>query len=81
MIDGLVITFTDVSVSKALEAALRKEEFELRKLADSLPQLVWRSRADGGFDYLSRQWIDYTGIPEAKQLGERWLHQGSPGDR
>jgi two-component system CheB/CheR fusion protein len=81
VIDGLVITFTDASVSKSLEAVLRKEEIELRKLADSLPQLVWSSRADGDFDYLSRQWIEFTGIPEAKQLGGRWLQQVSPDDR
>ncbi|MBV9679339.1 MAG: PAS domain-containing protein, partial [Acidobacteriaceae bacterium] len=25
-------------------------------------------------DYLSRQWVEYTGIPEAEQLGLRWLN-------
>ena len=81
VIAGLVITFADASVSKALEVALRKEETQLRKLADSLPQLVWSSRADGAFDYLSRQWIEYTGIPEPEQLGHDWLHQVFPDDR
>jgi len=80
-IDGLVITFTDASVSKALEAALRQEETELRELADSLPQLVFSSRADGSIDYLSRQWLDYTGVPEPEQLGDGWLRQVSPEDR
>jgi PAS domain S-box-containing protein len=81
VIAGLVITFADASVSRALEAALRKEESALRELADSLPQLVWSSRADGAFDYLSRQWLDYTGIPEPKQLDDSWLHQVFPDDR
>ena len=81
LIAGLVITFADASVSKALEAALRKEEVALRKLANSLPQLVWSSRADGAFDYLSGQWIEYTGIPELEQLGDNWLHQFFPDDR
>ncbi len=81
VIEGLVITFTDATVFKALEAALRKEESQLRNLADSLPQLVWSSGADGGFDYLSRQWIDFTGVPESQQLGDRWLQQVSPDDR
>jgi PAS domain S-box-containing protein len=75
VIDGLVLTFTDASVSKALEVALRKEEAELRKLADSLPQLVFCSRADGTFDYLSRQWFDFTGAGEAAHLGDGWLGQ------
>ena len=81
VITGLVITFVDASVSKALEAALRKEEGDLRKLADSLPQLVWSSRVDGTFDYLSRQWLEYTGLPEPDQLGNGWLEQVSPDDR
>ncbi len=81
LIDGLVITFTDASVSKALEAALRKKESHLRELADSLPQLVWSSRPDGAFDYLSRQWLEYTGVAEPEQLGDGWLHQVSPDDR
>ena len=81
VIAGLVITFADASVSRALEAALRKEEVALKKLADSLPQLVWSSRADGAFDYLSRQWLEYTGIPEPEQLGDNWLHQVFPDDR
>ena len=81
VIDGLVITFTDASVSKALEVALRKEETALRELADSLPQLVFSSRADGAIDYLSRQWLEFTGVPEPEQLGNGWLHQVSHDDR
>jgi two-component system CheB/CheR fusion protein len=81
VIDGLVITFTDASVSKNLEAALRKEETALRELADSLPQLVFSSRADGAMDYLSRQWFEFTGVPEPEQLGDGWLHQVSHDDR
>lgn len=80
-IDGLVITFTDVSVSKALEAALRKEESALRELADSLPQLVFSSRPNGDVDYLSRQWLEFTGVPAAEQLGDAWLLQVSLDDR
>jgi two-component system CheB/CheR fusion protein len=81
VIAGLVITFTDASVYKALEAALRQKEGQLRELADALPQLVWRSRADGAFDYLSRQWLDYTGVRELEQIGDGWLRQVSAEDR
>jgi len=81
LIDGVVITFTDATISKALEAALRQKESRLRELADSLPQLVWSSRSDGACNYLSRQWIDYTGVPQAEQLGDGWLVQVAPEDR
>jgi PAS domain S-box-containing protein len=34
-----------------------------------LPHLVWTSRPDGHWDYLSPQWGSYTGVPEKKLLG------------
>jgi two-component system CheB/CheR fusion protein len=80
-IDGLVITFTDTSVSKALEKALRDQVSHLQQMADSLPNLVWGSGTDGGCDYLSRQWLEYTGVSMKSQLGEGWLEQIHPDDR
>jgi len=69
VIDGLVITFTDATAPKRLEAALREQASEMRLMADSLPALIFSCRPDGGRDYLSRQWIEYTGIPASEQLG------------
>jgi len=80
-IDGVVITFSDTSTSKVLEKALRDQASHLQQLADSLPNLVWGSRSDGGCDYLSRQWLEYTGIPAKDQLGDGWLQQIHPDDR
>ena len=34
---------------------------------------------DGSTDYLSRQWLDYTGRSESQQLGRGWLEQVHPG--
>jgi PAS domain-containing protein len=46
------------------ELELRKSEQHFRALAESLPGLVWTCRGDGPCDYLSPQWIAYTGRPE-----------------
>jgi len=81
VIDGLVITFTDATSSKQLEKALREQASEMRQLAESLPNLIWTSRPDGTVDYLSRQWIDYTGISEGEQLGFGWLQVVHPDER
>ena len=59
-------------VHDALEA-LTASERRYRTLAEALPQLVWTSRPDGQRDYFSRQWVEYTGIPEEEQLGLVWL--------
>ena len=54
-------------------AALTASERRYRTLAEALPQLVWTSKPGGEHDYLSRQWLNYTGIPEDEQLGFAWL--------
>ncbi|HEY0073319.1 MAG TPA: PAS domain S-box protein [Abditibacteriaceae bacterium] len=52
-----------------------------RQIAESLPQLVWSCTPTGECDYLSRQWVEYTGIPESEQWGFDWLEQVHPHDR
>src|SRR5258706_9302807 len=61
--------------------ALGESESRFRQLTESLPQLVWTCRAEGTCDYLSPQWVAYTGIPEHPQLGFGWLGQLHPDDR
>jgi PAS domain S-box-containing protein len=72
---------TDITGRKALEDALRAGEERFRALVESMPQLVWTCRADGPCDYLSPQWVAYTGRPDADQLGYGWLDQVHPDDR
>jgi two-component system CheB/CheR fusion protein len=81
VIDGVVITFTDATAARAVEFALREQASQLRQMAEALPILVWGARPDGGFDYISRQWADYTGIPDVDQLHWAWLEQIHPEDR
>lgn len=61
--------------------ALGESESRFRQLAESLPHLVWTCRPDGFCDYLSPQWVEFTGMPEAQQLGSGWLDQVHPDDR
>jgi PAS domain S-box-containing protein len=55
--------------------ALRASEERFRKLAESLPQLVWTCLPDGRVDYLSGQWLEYTGMSEAEHLDSQRLKQ------
>ncbi|MFT3914905.1 MAG: chemotaxis protein CheB [Anaeromyxobacteraceae bacterium] len=81
VIDGVVITFTDVTDTKVLEERLRQQAAELRQMTDALPSFVWASRPDGACEYLSQGWIHYTGVSEGEQLGYGWLEQVHPEDR
>lgn len=71
----------DITERKRADAALRESESRFRQLSDSLPQLVWTCTPAGDCDYLSQQWIEYTGIPAGPQLGSGWLEQIHPDDR
>jgi len=80
-IAGAVLLFEDVTALRGAEAGRLESEDRYRQVTESLPQLVWTCVADGPCDYLSPQWVRYTGIPEAEQLGYGWLEQLHPDDR
>jgi PAS domain S-box-containing protein len=71
----------DITQRKRTEQALRESENRFRQLSNSLPQLVWTCVPDGPCDFLSEQWVEYTGIPAEPQLGFGWLDQLHPDDR
>jgi two-component system CheB/CheR fusion protein len=81
VIDGVVITFTDASAAKALESALELQSSQLRQFLESMPGMVCGFRNDGTCDYLSAQWLAYTGVAEAEQLRWGWIEQVHPEDR
>ena len=70
-------------LQKRLAAAEAEHEGDLqyRTLAEMIPQLVWICLPDGHCDFLSKQWVNYTGIAEQAQLGFAWLEVIHPEDR
>jgi PAS domain S-box-containing protein len=88
--DGAAVwrmVMTDITYRKSMEQALRAADMlreswmYYRVLAESLPQLVWTSDANGGWDYVGPQWARYTGFPAEEQLALGWLRQVHPDDR
>lgn len=76
------ITFRKMSEQASRAAdALRASWTYYRQIAESLPQLVWTSGADGAWDYLGPQWMQYTGFPAEEQLVLGWSRQLHPDDR
>lgn len=80
-VQGLVFSLFDVTHDVVAREQVRESETQLRTLIESLPQLVWTSTAEGLCDYLSPQWVAYTGIEEEPQLGDGWVAQLHPEDR
>ncbi|HVK18576.1 MAG TPA: PAS domain-containing protein [Fimbriiglobus sp.] len=55
-------TCTDIDEFKLLREQLQAGEERYRFLAETLPALVWSSRADGTPDYNNGRWYEYTGL-------------------
>jgi PAS domain S-box-containing protein len=71
----------DITERKRMEQALVESQQHYQVLAESLPHLVWTCRPDGYCDFLSRQWVEYTGRSAEEQLGYGWAEQLHPDDR
>jgi PAS domain S-box-containing protein len=74
-------TVVDVTEQKRAEEALQRSEREFRELAESMPQIVWATRADGRHTYFNQQWVDYTGLTLEESYGEGWITPFHPDDR
>jgi PAS domain S-box-containing protein len=72
---------TDITERKRMESQLRESRQHYQALAESLPHLVWTCRADGYCDFLSQQWVTYTGRSAEEQLGRGWADAVHPDDR
>jgi PAS domain S-box-containing protein len=74
-------SWLDVTEWRQMSEVAAESQSQYRALAESLPHLVWTCLPDGWCDYLSRQWVEYTGVPEEKQRGYGWAEQLHPDDR
>jgi len=78
VIQGVV---RDITESKKVELALRNSELEFRQLAESMPQIVWITRADGWNIYFNHQWVEYTGLTLEESYGHGWNTPFHPDDQ
>ena len=53
---------------------------DLRAFIETLPQLAWRTTADGRNDYFNQVWYDYTGLSPEESLGSKWSTPVHPDD-
>jgi PAS domain S-box-containing protein len=75
------VNLVDISERKKLELALEEREKEFRTLAESMPQIVWTTRADGWNTYFNQQWVDYTGLTLEESYGHGWNTPFHPEDK
>ena len=81
-IDGAVVTFVDITHQKAGEEALRQSEERLRRVAETVPDILFRATADGRIDFVNHQFQALTGhSPEAVLGSLMWPDLIHPDDR
>ncbi len=74
-------TVQDITERKLVEEELIKSKDEFRMLAESMPQIVWITRADGRNIYFNQQWVDYTGLSLFDSYGDGWNKPFHPQDQ
>lgn len=58
---------------------MRREPFA-ETAAEPLPVMLWRARPDMSCEYLSRQWLEFTGAASEQALGDGWSRSIHPED-
>ncbi|MBK4729997.1 PAS domain S-box protein [Oxynema sp. CENA135] len=71
----------DISDRRRAERALLESERRFRTMADTVPALIWTTRADGRADYFNKGWQDFTGRAIERDLGYGWAEVFHPEDR
>src|SRR5262249_23235705 len=61
--------------------AIAESESFYRQTLESMPVMTLTATADGTGDYVSRQWVELTGIPAEQQHGHRWVRALHPDDQ
>lgn len=76
-ISGITVMATDITEQVVSRKKIEESEVQFRRLAETLPQLVWMTDAKGNQQYASKRWVEYTGfIPSP----DNWPKQVHPDD-
>ncbi len=80
-IEGVVITFVDITSRRESEEALRVSEEQFRALVETSAQIVWTAGADGNMAEDSPSWRAFPGQTYREWRGEGWLNAVHPADQ
>ena len=71
----------DITERKQAEHSRQDSETRFRRLADSVPALIWVCDADKTCVYLNRRWRQFAGGPLERQFADGWAAGIHPGER
>jgi PAS domain S-box-containing protein len=71
----------DTTNRKRAEEAVRQSEKQLRDLVEAMPAMAFVSRPDGTNEFVSRGWIEFSGLSAEQTSGSGWEAPLHPDDR
>lgn len=70
----------DITDRKLAEEALKRSEEQYRFLAETVPQIFWTAKAEGGLDYCNTKWYEYSGLSYEQTKERGWQLVVHPDD-
>ncbi len=77
----LLAVFTDISIRKKSELALRESEKKYRQVVDNVKEVIFQTDAIGSWTFLNPAWEEITGFSLNESLGRNFLDFIHPDDR
>ncbi len=65
----------------AADIAQRENLRQFDEVTAVVPSLVWKADASGACTFVSRPWLDFTGLGSSDSLGDGWMRGIHPADR
>jgi PAS domain-containing protein len=62
----------EITESREAVESLRRTEQRLRDVIDTIPTMAWTALPNGSVDFVSRSWLEYTGLPMENLLDGGW---------
>jgi len=70
----------DIEELMRAEENLRASEWNLRRLTETIPQMLWSAEPDGAIDYCNARLLDFTGFDANEIMGDGWKKLVHPDD-
>jgi len=81
VVTGVFLQGQDITDQKRAESELERALRDYQFLAESVPQQLYTAGPDGLVDFVSRQSVEYFGLPVDDLLGAAWIDLIHPDDR
>jgi PAS domain S-box-containing protein len=72
--------FTNALARKRADIAISESEGRFRLLTEAAPVMIWMSGPDKLCIYFNKHWLDFTGQPLDRQIGDGWSEGVHPED-